>query len=150
MQILCRGADETFAVGDALGRVAVPGTVVLLQGDLGAGKTVFARGLGAGLAVKGRVQSPTFVIVQSHAGRLPFWHADLYRLAGGDDLEQLGLDDLIAGDGVVAIEWPDRLATPPADVIIVRLEEMEEGRRVTLAATGPRHQEVLDAFSRVR
>lgn len=140
MRLDCATADDTFALGTRLGRSAGPGTVVALIGDLGAGKTVFARGVGEGLAVRTRVSSPTFVIVQSHTGgRLPLWHADLYRLEDAEEIEQLGLEELIAGDGVVLIEWADRFPELlPADHLRVELHGDGEGREVHLTATGPR------------
>lgn len=132
-------AATTHLLGERLGQAAVPGTVVALIGDLGAGKTAFARGVGAGLGVS-RIQSPTFILVQAHStGRLPLWHADLYRLSDVDELEQLGLDEILAGDGVVLVEWADRFPELlPADHLEVRLSEEGEGRRVELRAHGPR------------
>lgn len=136
----CPTADHTFALGEALGRAATPGTVVALIGPLGAGKTVFARGVGAGLEVRTRVQSPTFVIVQAHTGgRLPLWHADLYRLEGDDEIEQLGLEELLLGDGVVLVEWADRFpGLLPEDHLRVVLAGDGDAREVTVSATGPR------------
>lgn len=131
--------DATFAAGARLGRALQPGDVVALVGDLGAGKTLFARGVGHGLGVR-RVQSPTFVVVQAHTdGRLPLWHADLYRLDDVDDLEQLGLEDLWRADGVLLVEWADRFpGLLPDDHLEVRLSEEGEGRRLELRAHGPR------------
>lgn len=135
--------EETHALGVALGRAAPPGTVIALQGDLGAGKTLLAKGIGAGLGVPGLIQSPTFVIVQEHpGGRLPFWHGDLYRLGDASELEHLGLDDLLEAGGVVVIEWAERFPEVlPADHLWVRLEEHREGhRRIEIIAHGPRHR----------
>ena len=139
-------SDDTFALGEALGRSVEPGTVIAVRGDLGAGKTLLAKGIGAGLAVPTSVQSPTYVIVHLHpSGRLPLWHADLYRLSGEEELEQLGVDEAIEGDGVVVIEWPDRVeGWLPADRLDILLEHDGEGRVATLSATGPRHR-VLEA-----
>lgn len=130
--------DATFAAGERLGRAAGPGTCVALVGDLGAGKTLFAKGVGAALGIH-RVQSPTFAILQAHTGgRLPFWHADLYRLDGPDALEQLGLEEVI-GDGVLLVEWADRFPEVlPADHLEVRLDEEGEGRRIVVIGHGPR------------
>lgn len=146
MQLTLRTADDMHDLGRRVAECSTPGTVIAVLGDLGAGKTVFSRGLGAGLQVPTRVNSPTFVIVQSHPdGRLPFWHADLYRLDGLDSVEQLGLDEILEGDGVVAVEWPERCwECFPADRLEVRIADAEEGRRVSLRATGPRHQQLLE------
>jgi len=134
--------EATQALGALLGQIATPGTVVALVGDLGAGKTVFSRGIGQGLGVETRVSSPSFIIVQTHeGGRLPLWHADFYRLDQVEDLEQLGLDDILDGSGVTVIEWADRFpGSLPTDHLEVRIDEEGDGRRVHVRATGPRHR----------
>lgn len=111
---IARSEAETEALGAELAASFTGGEVVLLEGELGAGKTVFVRGLARGLAVDpGEVTSPTFVLLTSYPGRLTLHHADLYRLTGdGDDLE-LGLDELPGPRGVLAIEWADRLSAEP-------------------------------------
>lgn len=112
---------ETMGVGTALAAALPPGAVLLLHGDLGAGKTAFVRGLAAGLGLDpDEVSSPTFTLVHEYrGGRLPLYHADLYRLPSGSALEDLGLDEL-SEDGVLAIEWPERLVRPPAASVVVR------------------------------
>lgn len=105
------GEKETQAVAEDLGRRFVGGEVVLLSGELGAGKTVFVRGLARGVgADPTEVSSPTFVLLTSHAGRLTLHHADLYRLAGDGDEVELGLEELPGPDGVLAVEWAERLS----------------------------------------
>ena len=102
--------QRTFNLGRTVGAMAAAGTIVLLKGELGAGKTVLVKGLAAGLSAPGEVTSPTFVICALHrGGRLPLAHIDLYRLADGD-LFDAGLDEVIAGDALVAIEWPSAAA----------------------------------------
>jgi tRNA threonylcarbamoyl adenosine modification protein YjeE len=119
---------ETIAAGRDLGRTLRPGSVVLLEGPLGAGKTAFARGLAAGLGCDpDDVSSPTFTIVQQYAGPVPLQHVDLYRLAP-DEVDDLALDELIA-DSVMAVEWPDRWRGAPADAIRVRLVPLDGDRR---------------------
>ena len=127
------GSDaETEAVGATLAARLEPGSRVLLYGDLGAGKTAFVRGLAAGLGIDPEeVSSPTFTLVQEYRGRLSLFHVDLYRLAPGE-VDDLGLDAL-AADGVLAVEWAERLPRADAGALHVRLEHAgEEARRITI------------------
>ena len=121
---------ETSAAGEVLGRDLKPGDVVLLFGDLGAGKTAFVRGMARGIgADPNDVSSPTFTIVQEYAGRsATLYHVDLYRLESAE-IDDLGLDDLVSSDGIVAIEWAERWKGRPDDVTEVRLEHRGEDRR---------------------
>lgn len=118
-----RSEDETREVAATLAAGLRAGAILLLHGDLGAGKTAFVRGLAEGLGVPDdSVSSPTFTLVHEYrGGRLPLHHADLYRLSPGVALEELGLEEA-ADQGVLAIEWPERLARPVAGAIDVRLD----------------------------
>jgi tRNA threonylcarbamoyladenosine biosynthesis protein TsaE len=120
----------TSAVGESLARSLRPGDVVLLFGDLGAGKTAFVRGMARGAGANpDDVSSPTFTLVQEYAGTsLTLYHVDLYRLEPAE-IDDLGLEDLVAGDGVVAIEWAERWDGRPNDVVEVRIEDAGEDRR---------------------
>lgn len=123
--LVTRSEGETHAVGRALAAELEAGDVVLLQGDLGMGKTVFARGLCAGLGVDPRdVRSPTFTLVNPYRGRLPVYHVDLYRIESPRDLDELGLEEILEGDGVAIVEWAERLGPyrPPRHVL-VRIED---------------------------
>jgi tRNA threonylcarbamoyladenosine biosynthesis protein TsaE len=122
--------EETAAAGERLARTLSAGTVVLLYGQLGAGKTAFVRGLARGLgAVDDEVSSPTFTIIQEYAGaNLTLYHVDLYRLEP-KEVDELGLDDLIEAGGVVAIEWAERWSDRPGRAIAVRIEDRGEDRR---------------------
>jgi tRNA threonylcarbamoyladenosine biosynthesis protein TsaE len=120
---------ETTEAGERLGRTLNAGDVVLLYGDLGAGKTAFVRGLARGLdANPDDVSSPTFTIVQEYRGRTTLYHVDLYRLEPAE-IDDLGLEDLVCGDGIVAIEWAERWKGRPDDVTEVWLEEAGDERR---------------------
>jgi tRNA threonylcarbamoyladenosine biosynthesis protein TsaE len=114
--------DQTVALGRALGRRMDHGFVLLLFGDLGSGKTAFAQGLARGLDVPPSftVTSPTYTLINEYPGRLPFFHVDLYRLSTPVDPDEIGLLDLFDGDGIVAVEWAQRLH--PADQPACRLE----------------------------
>ncbi len=111
---LCRGEDATRDAGRALGEALDPGALVALEGDLGAGKTVFVRGLAEGLGHDPEaVASPSFVLAVEHpGGRVPLLHVDLYRLAAGAGVDDLGIDEALGRGWVVAVEWGERL--PPA------------------------------------
>jgi tRNA threonylcarbamoyladenosine biosynthesis protein TsaE len=114
--------DATRAVAAALGELLVAGDLVLLVGDLGAGKTAFVQGLARGLGVEEPVTSPTFTIVQEYAGRLPLAHVDVYRLDRVQDLYDLGFEELV-DDGVTVVEWGDLVEqVVPAEHLVVRIE----------------------------
>lgn len=143
------GPDATHSLGVALGRLLFPGAVVALVGQLGAGKTHFARGVAAGLGVDPRaVTSPTFVLVQEYDGRLPAYHFDVYRLAGTAPFADLGAHEYLEGEGVCLIEWADRVeAALPSERLTITLEVTgEESRRATLSARGPRYVALVDSL----
>jgi tRNA threonylcarbamoyladenosine biosynthesis protein TsaE len=126
--VLTESEAASADVARALAPRLAAGDVVLLYGDLGAGKTAFVRGLVEGLGGDpGEVTSPTFTLIQEYRGRLTLHHVDLYRLSTRE-AEDLGLDELPA-EGVVAIEWADRLASRPAGAIEVRIEDLGGTRR---------------------
>ena len=98
--------EETFELGKKLGRMAQPGTIICLNGDLGTGKTVFTQGFAAGLDIAEPVSSPTFTIVQVYEeGRLPLYHFDVYRIGDPEEMEEIGYEDYFYGDGITMIEW---------------------------------------------
>lgn len=100
---------DTRRLGEVLGKLLGPGDVVCLEGELGAGKTVFVQGVAAGMGVRGRVVSPTFTIIHEHPGKVPLYHIDAYRLEGVPDAETVGIEECLYGAGAVAIEWPERI-----------------------------------------
>jgi tRNA threonylcarbamoyladenosine biosynthesis protein TsaE len=141
-------SEDTFALAERLAGVARPGDLICLWGELGAGKTVFAKGFGAGLGVTGTtVASPSFILMAEHAGRLPLFHLDLYRLETARDVLEGGLLDERQADGVTLIEWPDRLGDAlPATRLDVRIEITgETARRIALEALGAGPQRYLEA-----
>ncbi len=103
-------AEDTFAFGQKLGRKAVPGEIICLDGDLGVGKTVFTQGFAAGLGIDDYVNSPTFNIVKEYeGGRLPLYHFDVYRIGDPSEMEEIGYEDYFYGQGVSIIEWPGQI-----------------------------------------
>jgi tRNA threonylcarbamoyladenosine biosynthesis protein TsaE len=130
MIVTTHSEEETAGVGQELARRLAPDSVVLLRGELGAGKTAFVRGMAAGLDIDPReVTSPTFTLVQQYeGGRLPLCHVDLYRLAP-KEVGDLGLEELTTAGGVTAIEWPDRLPDALEAAITVDIEYGEGSTR---------------------
>jgi tRNA threonylcarbamoyladenosine biosynthesis protein TsaE len=121
--------QETFALGQRVAATLQPGTFVLLQGDLGAGKTAFVRGMAAGLGANPEdVSSPTFVLIQHYRGRTPLVHVDLYRLESASAVDDLGLEELASG-AVVAIEWAERLPRPLEGSVTVKIDDLSGDRR---------------------
>ncbi len=138
MVIETRSPEETFRLGEELGRKAVPGQVFTLTGDLGVGKTVFTQGLAKGLGIEEPVNSPTFTIVQVYEeGRLPFYHFDVYRIGDVEEMEEVGFDDYVMGEGVSLIEWADLIEKIlPEKRTEIRIEkDLEQGfdyRKITV------------------
>ena len=149
-RLVCASEAQTLALGMALGQAAFPGMVVCLNGPLGAGKTVLTRGLARGLGYAGRISSPTYQLVAIYEeGRLPLWHADLYRLSEGADLQDLALD--LADEGVLVVEWAERSPKElPTDHLWVDLEILDQGRAVTLRASGAAHHAALERLGDLR
>lgn len=133
-RFVTRSEQETVAAGERFAARIQPGDVVLLHGDLGAGKTAFVRGLATGLGASADgVSSPTFTIIQEYRGRLTLYHVDLYRLQPAE-AGDLGLDELTDGTGVMAIEWAERWPDAPAGAWVVRIEdEGGDGRQISIA-----------------
>ena len=123
VQLVSTSPEATRAFAASLAAVAEPGDVVCLWGELGAGKTVFAKGFGVGLGVRDTISSPSFVLMGEYVGRLLLFHIDLYRLASAREVVEGGLLDDRQASGVVLIEWPDRLGDAlPEDRVDVRID----------------------------
>ncbi len=143
MPILCtHSAAETKALGEALAGQLLPGDVLLLRGDLGAGKSELTRGIARGLGIQGHVPSPSFTILQVYEdGRLPLYHFDWYRIADAQELYELSVDEYLYGGGVSVIEWPDMgLEVLPETYLSITLSATgETGRALSFAPAGGFH-----------
>lgn len=139
----------TERLGEALGRLARPGDVVLLSGDLGAGKTHLTKGIARGLGVAEEITSPTFNLVLLHEGRIPLYHVDLYRLDRADQLEEIGYFDALEGGGLAVVEWGDRFAeAAPAEYVDVALSiEGDELRALHVTGHGLRGETLATAWA---
>jgi tRNA threonylcarbamoyladenosine biosynthesis protein TsaE len=141
---------ETERLGEQLGHLLAAGSIVCLYGDLGSGKTVFTKGLARGLGVPRDVvvRSPSFILMQRYTGRLPVYHADLYRLEGVQDVNDIGLRDILGGDGVAVIEWADKLeASLPLERLDVTLHHLDDDTRlITLEAVGAHYRHLLERW----
>ncbi len=109
MRYVTHSPKETRSLGEELGRLLRPGDVLVLQGEMGAGKSELTRGIARGLQIEGPIASPTFTILQAYdTGRLPLYHFDWYRINDPEELYDIGAEEYLLGDGVSAVEWPDR------------------------------------------
>jgi tRNA threonylcarbamoyladenosine biosynthesis protein TsaE len=139
---------ETRRLGRRLATLLQPGDVLLLQGELGAGKTCFTQGIGEGLKVREAVKSSSFVLVNEYSGRLHVYHADLFRLEDPVQVFELGLEEN-AADGLLVVEWPDRaMQEMPPEHLLVRFELTgERSRRINVEGRGERYEQVLSQLS---
>ena len=134
MEFITHSPEETEAVGAALAKILIPGTVIAYEGDLGAGKTAFTRGLARGLGYREPVTSPTYTIVNEYlGGRLPLFHFDMYRLTSAEDLWDIGWEDYLERGGICAVEWSENVREALEDPVTVRIEKLgEDSRRITM------------------
>ena len=122
--------EETMLLGEKIGGILKPGDIVALEGKLGVGKTIFARGIAKSLGVKEEIMSPTYTIVNEYeANAFPFYHMDMYRISNDDDFRLTGGEELLYGNGVCVVEWPERINLP-SSAFFVQIEIMEDGRRL--------------------
>jgi tRNA threonylcarbamoyladenosine biosynthesis protein TsaE len=132
--------DETQAIGQKIGKIVVVGTLITLYGSLGSGKTSFVQGLARGLGVPPDyyITSPTYTLINDYPGRYRLYHVDLYRIDGIDEAEDIGLYEIMEGDGITAIEWADRIEKDlPSDRVRLEFEtNSDDSRAITLQAQG--------------
>lgn len=135
MEYYTASEQETERLGMTLGAQLRPGTVIAYEGDLGAGKTAFTRGLARGLGISEQVTSPTYTIVNEYEGRLPLFHFDMYRLTSSEDLFDIGWEDYLERGGVIAVEWSSRVADALEGAMEIRIRKdpaAENGRFISI------------------
>ncbi|MGV3127661.1 tRNA (adenosine(37)-N6)-threonylcarbamoyltransferase complex ATPase subunit type 1 TsaE [Streptococcus orisratti] len=138
-----RNELELIAIGEQIGKKLIAGDVLVLTGDLGAGKTTITKGIAKSLGISQMIKSPTYTIVREYEGRLPLYHLDVYRI--GDDPDSIDLDDFLYGAGVTVIEWGKLLSSDLLDDYLeVFIERDIDGRQVRFDAHGTRSQELLE------
>jgi tRNA threonylcarbamoyladenosine biosynthesis protein TsaE len=149
-EFLTNSPEETEALGRHLGALLGPGAFLALRGDLGGGKTCFTRGVVQAVAPESAhlVASPTFAVMNHYPGRLPVYHFDFYRMAGEDDIADLGFAEYLHGEGVCIVEWSERLESLlPADHLRITFDYAgDERRRITLEARGPGPEILLSSL----
>lgn len=124
-------SEETLSLGEQFGKTLENGAVVALSGPLGAGKTCFVKGIARALGIAEEITSPTYTIVSEYEGRLPLRHIDAYRLSGEEDFENIGGSELLAGEGVTVVEWPEKIAALlPGGAIFVDIGILENNKRM--------------------
>lgn len=139
---------ELIAIGKKIGYQLVSNDVIILTGDLGAGKTTLTKGIAQGLEINQMIKSPTYTIVREYEGRLPLYHLDVYRI--GNDSDSIDLDDFIYGDGVTVIEWGNLLDDDVlSDYLEVVIKKIENGRELDIIAHGTRSECLLERINHV-
>ena len=145
LELVSHSPEETQNLGRRIGELALPGDVILLVGDLGAGKTCLTQGIAWGLGIDEYAMSPSFVIIREHYGRLPLYHIDLYRLDHIEESMELGLDEYLYGRGVCVVEWAEKaLSLMPAEHMMIKIGYLPDtGRKFKLEPIGQRYTESM-------
>ena len=145
LEITSHSPEETNEIGIQIGKIAQTGDVILLVGDLGAGKTCLTQGIAWGLGIDDYALSPSFVIMRELYGRLPLYHMDLYRLEHLEEVMDLGLDEYLYGCGICVVEWADRaLSLLPLEHLLIEITAKENQRKFRFVANNEHYRDMLD------
>lgn len=148
---LSSSAAQTYILGEKLAGLTEPGDVFCINGELGTGKTVFAKGLAEGLGVTDRVTSPTFTLINEYQGRRPFYHMDVYRLNSSEEMEDLGYQEYFYGQGVTLVEWAEIvkevLPEERLDIFVERIDE--DNRTIIFYPYGERYEFLVEELSKL-
>ena len=135
--IICRTADDMETLGRSIGEKCRPGAVISLRGSLGAGKTVFAKGVARSLGIEEAIVSPTFTLVQEYDGSLPMYHMDLYRITSEEDFQMIGGEDMLYSDGVCLVEWSEIINDIlPSGTLFVQITVNDDQSRTVVLSGG--------------
>lgn len=148
LTIVSESPKDTFVAGRALGELLYPGLLIMLKGELGAGKTCFVQGIGDALGY-GRVKSPTFVIMNEYEAKVPFLHVDLYRLENEDEIEALGIEEYLEDGFAAAVEWAERWQNSPEDRLEVEFSPVtgdDAARIISFEIFGAHEKELIAAI----
>lgn len=130
MTFVTHSAEETIQLGKKIGSLLQPGAIIAMEGNLAVGKTTITKGIAESLGIEEAITSPTFTLISEYEGKMPLYHMDVYRLDSCEDFINLGVEDLMYGDGVSIIEWSERVREElPKSTITLRLEIREDGGR---------------------
>jgi tRNA threonylcarbamoyladenosine biosynthesis protein TsaE len=130
-EIVSSSAEETLAAGEKIGKRLHKGSIVALEGGLGAGKTQLTKGIALGLGIHEEITSPTYTIISEYDGSIPLFHIDTYRLKGSDDFINIGAEELLYGNGVCVIEWSNIVADMlPEKKVSVKIKILDDGKRL--------------------
>ena len=145
LELSSNSPEQTQKLGVSIGKVALPGDIFLLVGNLGVGKTCLTQGIAWGLGIKEYAVSPSFVLVRELYGRLPLYHVDLYRLDHVEEIEDLGLDEYLYGNGVCVVEWAEKgLAVLPAEHLMIEISYLSDTERsFRFKPSGERYREII-------
>ena len=152
LEMVSRRAEETLRLGEILGRCLSPGDVVALMGELGSGKTCLTQGIARGMGVSAsyHVTSPTFTLINEYPGNVTLYHVDVYRLSGPADFEDLGYEEYIYGDGVVVVEWAEKIQSvlPVEKCFFIRLLYVDDNtREIKIAGPADMMMKISRAFT---
>ena len=141
--MISHNETELIALGKQLGKLLEKQDLIILSGDLGAGKTTFTKGIAKGLGIDQMIKSPTYTIVREYEGRLPLYHLDVYRI--GNDPDSIDLDDFLYGEGVTIIEWGELLdESLLGDYLLISISHHGDGRQLLFESFGPRSKEIQE------
>lgn len=147
--IITKKFEETEYIGQRLAKFLRPGDIISLEGDLGAGKTVFSQGIAKGLGIEEGVTSPTFTLIQEyHSGRVPLYHMDVYRLNSSQEMDNLGYEEYFYGEGITVIEWGNLVADIlPEEFLKIQINQGNEGREICFFPQGRHYEQLVEELT---